>query len=228
LVWVDAFTYIAAERTCGATPLLGVQRSAREGRNGVAFDIVYDQRLRPFPTTVAELARRTLCRIKGDDPLNWVYPSLALRAAGVDPVSDLEAIVEVEDAEALVEAVFDETCEAGAIPAGQLDTLVRRLQSADPPVEINSRETPDVAVLLDGEETWPEVPYPVLIAPTEGVLPTTLRDPLMTALQEIIDDTTRDDALRTLVNYRALVPRTAEDYDNFRQWLNDAKWGMNN
>jgi ABC-type phosphate/phosphonate transport system substrate-binding protein len=226
LMWVDAFTYIAAERACGATPLLGIRQTRQAGGvNGVTFDIVYDARLRPFPTGVAELRGRTVCRISSNDPLSWIYPSLALRAAGVDPVKDLKAVVDVADSEALVKAIFDETCEAGAIPAGQLDAIVRDLGNARPAVEINQGAAPDLALL---PVIWPEVPYGVLAAPPDVVLPPNLRELLMTALQELIDDPAKDDTLKKLVNYNNLSPRDAGDYDEFRQWLEAARWGMSN
>ncbi|MBI5929180.1 MAG: PhnD/SsuA/transferrin family substrate-binding protein [Chloroflexi bacterium] len=229
LIWVDAFTYIAAERACGATPLLGVRQTQRVGANGVSFDFVYDRRVLGNAATPEMLANRKICRIEGDDsPINWVYPSLALRAVGVDPVSGVQAIVTVADAQELVQAVFEEKCVAGAIANNQLDTLVRRLQNATPAVRINERtDAPDVMVMQEGKEPWPDVPYSVLIAAPDFVLPPTFSDLVVAALQELID-TKEDDALKALVPNAELVARTANNYADFRAWLEAARWGMDN
>lgn len=229
LLWVDAFTYIAAERDCDASPVLGVRQSQAVGANGVGFDFVYDRRLLGNAATPQQLANQTLCRIAGDDsPVNWIYPSLALRAAGVDPILDVRGIVEVANAQALVKAIFDEECIAGAIPNDDLDTLVRRLQSANPPIEINTDAAAlDVVVMQEDNESWPEVPHSVLIASPDFVLPSAFRSLIVEALQELID-TDEDEALQELVPYQQLVARASSDYADFRAWLQAARWRMDN
>lgn len=227
MIWVDVFTYIAAERECGAMPVFGVRQTRQIGINGLAFDIVYDRRVLGNVATPDMLRNRIICRIQGDDtPLNWVYPSLAMRAAGVDPVTGIQGVVEVANAQALVRAIFEEECVAGAIPNDQLETLVRRLQGANPPVTINQREgAPDVVVMLDGQETWPEIPHGVLIAPPDFILPESFRELIITTLQEVIDGE-EDEALKELVPYAEIVPRTPNDYAEFRAWLEAARWSM--
>ncbi len=229
LMWVDAFTYIAAERACGASPLLGVRQTQRVGANGVGFDFVYDRRALANAATPASLANQTVCRIAGDEsPINWVYPSLALRAAGIDPVSELQGMVEVADAQSLVKAIFDEECVAGAIPNNQLDTLVSRLQNANPAVEINTNASAlDVVVMQEGDESWPEVPHAVLIAAPDFVLPAAFRDLVIEAIQELIA-TDEDESLQELIPYDQLVARSSADYADFRAWLEAARWGMGN
>lgn len=229
LMWVDVFTYIAAERACGASPLLGVRQTQRVGANGIEFDFVYDRRVLGNAATPAMLANRRVCRIAGDEtPVNWVYPSLALRAAGVDPVTGLLGVIEVADAQSLVKAIFDEECVAGAIPNNQLDTLVRRLQQATPSVQINLQATAlQVVVMQEGNESWPEVPYEVLIASPDFILPASFRDLVVEAIQELVE-TEEDDALKELVPYAQLVERTSADYADFRAWLETARWGMDN
>jgi hypothetical protein len=128
LVWVDAFTYIAAKARCDVTPHLGVELSSTQARLN-NFDIIYHGQLDPLPASLADIAGKTWCRLSSTDTISWIYPGIAMQTAGINPVNELGGIVQVEDYKALVKAVFDGTCDMGAIPGGSLRLYVRQLES---------------------------------------------------------------------------------------------------
>ena len=64
--------------------------------------------------TLADLEGKTFCR---PDPLStsgWIIPSLTLKAAGVDPDTDLAQVVDAGSHDAVVSAVYNGDCDAGA------------------------------------------------------------------------------------------------------------------
>lgn len=243
LVWVDAFTYIAAEQACGAASVFAVQQTARESVDGLPartvvdadtgwnFDVVYKSELGTLTDGLAGLADRRICRLGPEDALSWVYFSLALRSTGIDPISGLAAIVDVDDYEAMIREIQDEegACDAGAVPRGTLDEIVNALADADDPIEIDlTADDAPIRLLPNTQATWPEVPHSVLIAPPNSLLAPDLRESLVLALRELINSEDADalENLHVLLDFEEIVPVTPSDYEDFRQWLQAAGWQM--
>lgn len=251
LVWVDAFTYIAAEQACGAQPLYAVRLSDEEvveglpeditvdGETGLTFDIVYNTRLGTLPNGVVDLAGTTVCRLGPTDPISWGYFSLTLRGAGLNPITDFASIVDVDDYAAMVLEILnddEETCQVGAIPHGTLEDILEYLaDEADedegfPEIDLEALDSP-IRLLLDGQETWPEVPHMVLIASPEPVLSADFREPVVASFDELIDDIGNpslevEDVLAPFLRYEEIVAVDASDYNDFRAWLLAARWQM--
>ncbi len=224
LAWVDAFTYAAAAERCQAVPILGVQRSldiaglpddvSADTQAGLSFDIVYRAN---FPTELENLeglAGRRLCRLSATDTISWVYLGLALRAENVNPISDLVGVVDVEDYSAMLTAIADSDCDAGAIPAGTLPTLID---------ETNGVATDDFETLA---QTWPTIPHAILIAPPTDSIAPDLIESFNTQLQASLEDDVFSDALAVLVPHDGIVQVRTLDFRNFTRWLDAAGWAM--
>ncbi len=65
-------------------------------------------------TGVGDLAGKTFCRPDPTSTSGWVIPSLAMRAAGLDPEVDLAEIVDAGGHDAVVIAVYNGDCDAGS------------------------------------------------------------------------------------------------------------------
>lgn len=231
LAWVDAFTYAAAETQCAAIPHLGIELSALETRR-TNFEIIYSGTLAPAPVSFSDLADKIWCRVDAHDTISWVYPALTMQAGGFNPILDLGNVVDVEDYSALVLAVYDGTCDMGAIPEGTLRITARQLERDNRQDEETTEEliidlagdTPDIAVWLDGEETWEPVPNEVFVSPDVVVLPASIQDEVVSVILDIAGE--EDSILADILTYQTIEEKTARDYRNFRQWLNSANWSL--
>ncbi|MCB9437966.1 MAG: PhnD/SsuA/transferrin family substrate-binding protein [Anaerolineales bacterium] len=226
LVWVDAFTYIAAEQACDAQPILALNRTANEtveglpdrvtirAVQGLTFDIIYRSSLGTL--TLADLENKTFCRLGADDLVSWVYPNLTLRGAGINPITGIAGVVDVEDYAAMVSAIQDPRgeCQVGAIPRGTLQDIFDALANDD--IEIN----PDAVNTLASEA--PAVPYMILVAPPSDVLLADLRQSVVDVLQA----ENAAEILPELFVYDELDEVTPQTYNSFRQWLQAAGWEM--
>jgi hypothetical protein len=231
LAWVDAFTYIAAAQECNAAPVFSVQRTpvlehlpselSYGSAMGVSFDVVVDATLDSVPTTLNDVAGLTLCRVNAQDTISWVYPALALQAAGLNPLTDLANVVEVDDYNAMLATIATSPevggCDVGAIPEGTLSDLVE--------LAIEDDATFDEDAFATMRNTWPPVPHAILIAPADTVLPDDLLQAATTQLQTIA---TGDDAasLAELLPYDALQVVTTADLRTFTNWVGDTGWAM--
>lgn len=257
LVWVDAFTYVAAEqRGCGVQPLQGLVRGSNRltAVESTSFVMLYntESAAQPPPSSLENIkesaASLTICRLNATDPYSWIYPALVFQA-GVSPSRVettptatparpltltpappmWEAIIDTEDYAALVRAIFDETCDLGAVPADQLDNIIEAIQEDDEaPLEIDLETEDSVLRLVEEPQGgWLAVPYEVLIAPPDGVFPPELRERILTALEELLEESDQQALYELLLGeYQEITPRTAADYQDFRDWLEVANWGM--
>ena len=103
------FSYIlAADRGCAEAALVSV-RYGSAVYNGQIF-VRADSGI----TSIEELAGKTFCR---PDPLStsgWIIPSIELRAAGIDPDTDLAQVVDAGSHDASIAGVYNGDCEAGS------------------------------------------------------------------------------------------------------------------
>ncbi len=222
LAWVDAFTYFAAEQACGAEPRFTVRQSSRAElpdlpdditvniANGTGFDVVYTSRLGTMDG-LNDLATRTICRLGPDDPISWIYLSLAFRAIDINPL-ELPTAVDVEDYVAMFEAIDDGDCDVGAIPRGTREDLA---DAADIDAE-NFKQL---------SSSWPLIPNKVLIARAD-VWDVQLTDELdvETLLRELVDDENED--LLTLTEAEDIASATSRSHSQFKNWLTAAGWEM--
>jgi len=103
------FSYILAnDKGCAEAALVSV-RFGSPVYNGQIF-VRADSGIE----SIADLAGKTFCR---PDPLStsgWIIPSITLKAAGVDPDTDLGQVVDAGSHEAAIAGVYNGDCDAGS------------------------------------------------------------------------------------------------------------------
>jgi phosphonate transport system substrate-binding protein len=152
---------------------------------------------------VSQLEGRTFAR---PDPLStsgWIIPMLTMRAAGIDPDSDLDEIVDAGSHDSVVAAVYNGDVDAGATY-----------------VDARSRI----------EEDYPDVMEEVVVIevttdiPNDGVqfspvIPDELREQIVEALLGIAETEEGKNALNTAYQWAGLERHDDTFYDPFRQVL---------
>ena len=155
--------------------------------------------------TIADLKDRTFAR---PDPLStsgWIIPSLTMRAAGINPDTDLE-VVDAGGHTGVVTAVYNGDVDAGACFVDARSSI--------------QEDNPDVmekVVVI-------EVSAPI---PNDGVqfspsVPEEMQEQIVTALLEIVETEDGKEALNQAYQWTALERHGDDFYDPFRQVLQAA------
>jgi phosphate/phosphite/phosphonate ABC transporter binding protein len=192
------FAYVlAADKGCAAAELVSV-RFGSPTYNGQLI-----ARADSGIKGIADLEGKTFCR---PDPLStsgWIIPMLTLRAAGIDPDTDLAEVVDAGSHDAVAAAVYNGDCDVGATYVDARTTI---------------------------EEDYPDVMEQVAVIavtediPNDGVqyqtsFPRALRDKINAALLKIAETEEGQEALSTAYQWNALVEVDDTFYDPFRQVL---------
>jgi phosphate/phosphite/phosphonate ABC transporter binding protein len=157
-------------------------------------------------TELADLAGKTFCR---PDPLStsgWIIPSITLKAAGVDPDTDLAQIVDAGSHDASVAGVYNGDCDAGASYVDARTAI--------------EEDYPDVMDAITVIEISADIP-------NDGVQFVTGFDPevkqqIVDALLAIAETEEGQAALDTAYSWTALEAHDDTFYDPFRQVLDAA------
>jgi ABC-type phosphate/phosphonate transport system substrate-binding protein len=199
VAWLDGISLQAAvAQNCGQ-PIMQVERGPRSTRSsGDAGQIVTSRTL--GLSSVQALATRTFCRLAADDYYSWLVPVLMLRAGGVDPVNNLEAVVDYRSRNELIQAVIDGDCDATGISEADFDDL-RDVQKDE----------------LSTVETTPELPFAVLIYPLS--LPLGERIRLDNALLGMVLEADGGEAMEPLLGQTGLARVEAEDLEDLSAFL---------
>jgi phosphonate transport system substrate-binding protein len=152
---------------------------------------------------VADLRGKTFARV---DPLStsgWIIPMLTMRAAGINPETDLEQIVDAGSHDSVAAAVYNGDVDAGAT---YVDARTR--------IE---EDHPDVMEKVVVIEVTTDIP-------NDGVqfhpsITQELREKIVDALLEIANTEEGKDALKTAYQWTALEKHDDTFYDPFRQVL---------
>ena len=156
--------------------------------------------------SLADLKGKTFAR---PDPLStsgWIIPALTMRAAGVNPDTDLKQIVDAGGHPSVVTAIYNGDADAGA-------TFVDARTAIQ-------EDYPDV---MDKVKVI-EVSAPI---PNDGVqfqsdVPAEIREKIVNALLEIAADEKGKEALNKAYSWTALEKHQDDFYDPFRQVLQAA------
>ena len=195
------FAYVVAhERGCADAELVAT-RYGSAVYNGQIF-VRADSGIE----TLADLEGKTFCR---PDPLStsgWIIPSITLKAAGVDPDTDLAEVVDAGSHDAVVAAVYNGDCDAGA-------TYIDARTAIED-------EHPDVMDVLKVINVTADIP-------NDGVqwhpsVPQEIRDKVNNALLAISETEAGQEALYTAYEWNALEKHGDDFYDAFRQVLDAA------
>jgi ABC-type phosphate/phosphonate transport system substrate-binding protein len=200
VAWLDGITLQAAvAQNCGQ-PIMQVERGQRSSRtSGEAGQIITSRSL--GLSSVGALASRTFCRLAADDYYSWLVPTLMLRAGGVDPVNNLEAVVDYSSRNELIQAVIDGECDATGISETDFDDL-RDVQKDG----------------LSTVETTPELPYAVLMYPLS--LPLGERIRLDNALLGMVLETDGSEVMEPLLGQSGLARVEEGDLEDLSAFLN--------
>ena len=156
--------------------------------------------------SVTQLRGRTFAR---PDPLSasgWIIPMLTMRAAGINPESDLEEIVDAGSHDSVVAAVYNGDVDAGATYVDARSRI--------------EKEHPDVMEKVVVIELTEDIPNDgVQFSP---VVPKDIQDRIVTALLEIAQTEEGKNALKTAYQWSGLERHDDTFYDPFRQVLQAA------
>ena len=195
---LPTFAYVlAADKGCAEAVLVSV-RFGSPTYNGQLI-VRADSGI----SSVADLRGKTFAR---PDPLStsgWIIPMLTLRAAGINPETDLKEVVDAGSHDSVVAAVYNGDVDAGACYV-------------------------DARTRLEGEK--PDVMEKVIVIavsediPNDGVqfsasMPQDLRDKIVKALLEIAATEEGKAALDVAYQWQALEEHDDSFYDPFRQVL---------
>jgi phosphonate transport system substrate-binding protein len=154
-------------------------------------------------TSITDLEGKTFCR---PDPLStsgWIIPMLTLRAAGIDPDTDLAEVVDAGSHDAVAAAVYNGDCDAGAT---YVDARTR--------IEADYPDVMEQVIVIEFTEDIPNdgVQY-------ETGFPRALRDRINAALLAIAETEEGQEALDTAYQWAGLIRVDDTFYDPFRQVL---------
>ena len=192
------FAYVlAADRGCAEAALVSV----RYGSSTYNGQIIV--RADSGINSISDLAGKTFCR---PDPLStsgWIIPNLTMRAAGINPEADLAEIVDAGSHDAVVAAVYNGDCDAGAT---YVDARAR--------IEDDHPDVMEKVVVI---EVTADIPNDgVQFVPS---MPQELKDKIVNGLLAIAETDEGKEALDTAYQWAGLEKHDDSFYDPFRQVL---------
>lgn len=239
--WVSAFTYAAAQNACEVEPVLAVTRG-RPPRLSVGTTV--DLIARTNFSNPSQLQARILCRSREQDLLtSWVLPSLIMASQGVSLVSGVDGVKDYPDALSIGQALYQNECDAAALPPGEFDDLLDNLavalssegqsvstaalentiQIISPAGDVSLSASADT---LDGFGAN-VIPYEVLVFPPTSSIPETLRATITDLVYAYLKDRTGGvERLQALLGADGVIHVSADDYAAFITLLRSAKWDM--
>ncbi len=192
------FSYVLANERCGVEAELVAVRYGSPTYNGQII-----ARADSGISGIADLEGKTFCR---PDPLStsgWIIPELTMRAQGINPESDLAEIVDAGSHDAVVAAVYNGDCDAGASYVDARSTI--------------EEDNPDVMEKVVVVEVTEDIP-------NDGVqfipdMDEELKTKIVDGLVAIAETEEGQEALDTAYSWAGLEKHGDEFYDPFRQVL---------
>jgi phosphonate transport system substrate-binding protein len=195
---LNTFSYVLANERCGVEAELVAVRFGSPTYNGQIIAQA-DSDIQG----VEDLAGKTFCR---PDPLStsgWIIPSLTMRANGVNPETDLAEVVDAGSHDAVVAAVYNGDCDAGA-------TYVDARSSIE-------EDNPDVMEVVTVVAITEDIP-------NDGVqfipeMDEDMKKTIVEGLLAVAETEEGQEALDTAYSWAGLERHGDEFYDPFRQVL---------
>ena len=197
---LNTFSYVlASERGCADVALVSIRFGS--GTYGGQIIVRADSGI----TSVAQLEGTTFCR---PDPLStsgWIIPSIALRAEGLNPDTDIE-ILDAGGHSGVVRSVYNGECAGGATFTDARSGV--------------ASEYPDVNEVVVVIVESPPIPNDTIsIIPS---VPAEIREQIVAALEAMTDDPEQLEVLAALYSWEDLQRVDNSFYDPFRQVLQSA------
>ncbi len=204
VAWLDGMAYsVARSLDCGQS-LLQVERGrGAESHTGKASSIIARKPL--SIDQMSELDGRRFCRINYADSLSWLVPSVMMNKEGF-LVTELRSVSDFADTETIIDALIRGECDAAGVPADTLERLAEQLGD----------DLENVTVVA----TSPEVPYTILVAPSE--LPLSIQEQLTDGLRKLAQDRNLSQKLELLLNQSALEVADDGDFGDFVEFVTSA------
>jgi phosphonate transport system substrate-binding protein len=200
MAWLNTFNYLLANEKFGVEPLLV---TSRYGTTSYAGQIL--TRADSGITTLEDLAGAKFCRPDALSTSGWVIPSITLKAAGVEE-DDLGEIIEAGNHDAVVTAIYNGDCDAGATYVDARDGVEEELP-----------DVKDVVVVIEVSDQIPNDNVSVISA-----LPAEMKTKLLEGLLAIAQTDEGVEALQTTYGIEALEIVDDTFYDDFRATLSQA------
>ena len=192
------FAYVLANERCGVEAELVAVRYGSPTYNGQII-VHVDSGI----SSLEDLAGKTFCR---PDPLStsgWIIPELTMRAAGINPESDLAEVVDAGSHDAVIAAVYNGDCDAGASYVDARSTI-----------EEDNPDVMETVVVIEVTEDIPNDGVQVIPDMDEE-----LKTKIIDGLLAISETEEGQEALDTAYSWAALEKHGDEFYDPFRQVL---------
>jgi len=189
---LNTFSYVvASERGCADVALI----SLRFGSPTYAGQIIV--RADSGITSIEDLAGKTFCRPDEFSTSGWIIPMITMRAAGLDPDTDLAEIVDAGGHSGVVRAVYDGDCDAGATFVDARNNIAEESPDVNEVVVVLATSDP---IPNDTIAFHPDVPEEVRTAIVEAFLAMAADETTMAVLEELyswggldeVDDTFYD------------------------------------
>lgn len=195
---LNTFSYVVAKaRGCAEVALVSV----RFGSTTYAGQII--TRADSGITSIADLKGKTFCRPDEFSTSGWIIPSIAMRAEGINPDTDLTEVIDAGGHDGVVRAVYNGDCDAGA-------TFVdARTNVAD--------ELPDVSDVVVVIATSPPIPNDTVSFRPD--FPADKREAIVNALLEMTQNEEELKLLQDLYSWAGLEQVDDTFFDPFRQVL---------
>ena len=195
------FAYVLANERCGVASELVALRYGSPTYNGQII-----ARADSGISSLTDLEGKTFCRPAPLSTSGWIIPELTMRAAGINPDTDLADVLDSGSHDAVVAAVYNGDCDAGATYVDARDTI--------------EEDNPDVMEQVVVLEVTEDIP-------NDGVqfIPNfdeELKTQIVEGLLAIAATEEGQDALDTAYEWAGLEKHGDEFYDPFRQVLQAA------
>jgi phosphonate transport system substrate-binding protein len=198
---LNTFGYVlASSRKCADVALVSVRNNSTSYRGQIITKA--DSGIKK----IEDLKGKTFCR---PDPLStsgWIIPSIAIKAAGIDPAKDLKQILDAGGHDGVVENVYNGNCDAGAT----FDDARGQVEQKHPDVR-------EKIVVIAYSANIPN--DTVAFTPSFDAKK---REAIVKALLEIVGDKANADMIRKLYNWTGLAEGKDAFFDDFRQQLDSA------
>ncbi len=195
------FAYIlASQRGCADVSLVSV-RFGSATYNGQII-----ARVDSGITSIADLKGKTFCR---PDPLStsgWIVPSIEMKAAGINPDTDLAQIVDAGSHDAVVSAVYNGDCDAGSTFVDARTSVEDQFPDVMDKVAVISVSSP---IPNDGVQFVPS-------------FDPAIRDQVVQALLDLSETDAGKEAINVAYQWDGLQKVDDTFYDQFRQVLDAA------
>jgi ABC-type phosphate/phosphonate transport system substrate-binding protein len=184
---LDAFGYLAASEQGCVTPALVAER---DGETTVQGQLIANSQT--LIANVESFRGRSFCRPAADSVYGWILPSVALRAHGIDPLNELNTVVDAGSDEQVVRLVHDRECDVGA-------TLLGAEEAVD------DLDRPELVSFVEAL-----TPIPNEVVVFGGAVTDPAREASLEAFEE------SEEALLAVMSADALRTARDSDYDEMR------------